>query len=91
MAGWSSLSPSTVGVRAAALPAQASSHSGRGQPKNSGLAAWDAPQVDLVIKDLWGGTVSQILRFWSTWEGNRVYGPRRLSQDSRISALGRCC
>lgn len=73
MAGWSSLSPSTVGVQAAALPAQASSHSG--QPKNSGLAAWDAPQVDLVIKDLWGGTVSQILRFWSTWEGNRVYGP----------------
>ena len=46
-------------------------HSGQGQPENSGLAAWDAPQVDLVVKDLWGGTISQIPRFWSTREGNK--------------------
>lgn len=75
MAGWSSLSLFTVGVRAAALPARASSLLGRGQPEKSGLAAWDPPQVDLVVKDLWGEAISQILRFWSTQEGNGYMDP----------------
>lgn len=91
MAGWSSLSPFTVGVRAVALPARASSLLGRGQPEKSGLAAWDPPQVDLVVKDLWGEAISQILRFWSTQEGNRGVWTQRLPQDSRVGALGRCC
>lgn len=57
-----------------------------GQPKNSRSGCLGTHPGGSGHQGLVGG-VSQILRFWSTWE-NGVYGPRRLSQDSRISALG---